>query len=69
MEDREMTILKAKISIANNYLDQVLQHRKKIDTYDIMKVVTSSMRPYVEIVSVDEARRDGTGIVRLRGVA
>ncbi len=69
MSDREMEGLRAKIACANKYLEQVLQHRKKIDSYDIMKVVTPSMRPYVEIVSVAEAQMDGTGIVRLRGVA
>ena len=69
MEDWEIAGLKAKVSCANGYLAQVLRHRGKIDAYDIMKVVTQKMRPFVEIVSAETAKHDGMGIIRIKGVA
>ena len=58
--------LKAKVRMANLYLEQVLKHRGKIDSYDIHKVVTWSMLPHVEIVGIEVANMDGLGYVRIR---
>lgn len=71
MDHNEYIGLKAKVRMANLYLEQVIKHRGKFDAYDIRKVVTGSMRPKVEIVSVDVANEDGLGYVRIRegGVA
>lgn len=69
MEDREFLALRAKVRMANDYLEQVLRYRGKIDAYDVMKVVTRKMREAVEIATVEQARLDGLGIVRIRGVA
>lgn len=66
MDHFDYVALKAKVKMANGYLDQVLKHRGKVDTYDVLKVVTSSMRPFVEIVDTEQAGRDGLGIVRIR---
>lgn len=66
MDHNEYIGLKAKVRMANLYLEQVLKHRGKIDSYDIHKVVTWSMIPHVEIVGVDVAAMDGLGYVRIR---
>ncbi len=70
MDTMEYIGLKAKVRVANNYLEQVLRHRGKFDSYDIHKVVTWRMMPHVEVVSVKQAAMDGLGFVRIReGVA
>ena len=66
MDHNEYIGLKAKVRMANLYLEQVLKHRGKIDSYDIHKVVTWSMIPHVEIVGVDVTAMDGLGYVRIR---
>lgn len=66
MDHFEYVGLQAKIRVANNYLEQVLTHRGKVDSYDICKVVSSAMRDKVEIVSAETAKLDGLGIVRMR---
>ncbi len=66
MDHNEYIGLKAKVRMANLYLEQVLKHRGKIDSYDIHKVVTWSMISHVEIVGVDVATMDGLGYVRIR---
>ena len=66
MDRMEYIGLKAKVRMANMYLEQVLKHRGKFDSYDIHKVVTWSMMPHVEIVGVDVAAMDGLGYVRIR---
>lgn len=70
MDHNEYIGLKAKVRMANLYLEQVLKHRGKIDSYDIHKVVSWAMLPHVEIVGVEQAAMDGMGYVRIReGVA
>lgn len=70
MDHMEYIGLKAKVRMANMYLEQVLKHRGKFDSYDIHKVVTRSMLPNVEVVGMDVANLDGLGYVRIReGVA
>lgn len=70
MDHMEYIGLKAKVRMANLYLEQVLRRRGKFDSYDIHKVVTWSMMPHVEIVDIDVANADGMGYVRIReGVA
>ena len=70
MSERELIGLRAKVKVANAYLDQVLKYRGKVDTYDVFKVVTWNMRPYVEVVTAEQAQTDGLGIVRIKeGVA
>lgn len=66
MDHFEFIGLRAKIRAANNYLDQVLIHRGKIDNYDICKVVTPAMREFVTIVEPEVAKLDGDGIIRLK---
>jgi len=66
MDHNEYIGLKAKVRLANIYLEQVLKRRGKFDSYDIHKVVTWSMMPHVEIVGVDVAAMDGLGYVRIR---
>ena len=66
MDHNEYIGLKAKVRLANMYLEQVLKHRGKFDSYDIHKVVTWSMMPHVEIVDIDVAAMDGLGYVRIR---
>ena len=51
MSEKDIMALKAKVDVANSYLEQVIQRRGKIDNYDVYKVVTRSMRPYVDIVT------------------
>lgn len=58
--------LKTKVRTANSYLEQVLKHRGKFDAYDVRKVVTPSMLPYVEVVDAEQASMDGLGYVRIR---
>lgn len=65
MEEKERLI--AKVKVANDYLRDVMKYRGKIYSTDIYRVVTRAMRPFVEIVSMETAERDGTGMVRLRG--
>ena len=70
MDTRDYIGLKAKVRVANCYLESVLKHKGKFDNYDIHKVVTWSMIPHVEVVSVEKAAEDGLGLVRIReGVA
>lgn len=70
MDTFEYIGLKAKVKVANNYLESVLKYRGKVDGYDIRKVVTWSMLPLVDVVDVETALNDGLGIVRIReGVA
>ena len=66
MEQHDYNALRAKVRVANDYIEQVLKHRGKYDLYDILKVVTPSMRPKVEIVTPEQASADGLGIVRIR---
>lgn len=66
MNHNEYIGLKAKVRMANLYLEQVLKHRGKFDSYDIHKVVTWKMLPHVEIVDVEQAAMDGLGYVRIR---
>lgn len=66
MDHNEYIGLKAKVRMANMYLEQVLRHRGKFDSYDIHKVVTWNMMPHVEIVGIDVATMDGLGFVRIR---
>lgn len=40
MDHSEYIGLKAKVRMANLYLEQVLKHRGKFDSYDVHKVVT-----------------------------
>jgi hypothetical protein len=65
MDRNAFMALRAKIALANGYLEQVMKHRK-IDNYDIRKVVTQKMREFVEVVSMEQAQMDGLGIVRLK---
>ena len=70
MDHRDYIGLKAKVKMANSYLEQVLKHRGKVDSYDVYKVVTWSMRPFVEVVTLEQANSDGLGFVRIReGIA
>lgn len=66
MDHNEYIGLKAKVNVANRYLEQVLSVRGKIDSYDIYKVVTPRMRGLVEIVSPDQAAIDGLGFIRIK---
>lgn len=65
MNHNDFVALRAKVALANGYLDQVMKHRK-IDDYDIRKVVTKKMREFVDVVSMEQAQTDGLGIVRLK---
>ena len=66
MDHNEFVALRAKVKVANNYLEQAAKFRGKIDLYDILKVVTPKMRENVTIVSPEEAAIDGLGIVRIK---
>ena len=66
MDHSEYIGLKAKVRMANLYLEQVLRHRGKFDSYDVHKVVTWSMLPHVEVVGVEVSSMDGLGYVRIR---
>lgn len=66
MDHAEYIGLKSKVHMANLYLEQVLRHRGKFDSYDIHKVVTLSMIPHVEVVGMEQATMDGLGYVRIR---
>lgn len=66
MDQRDFIALKAKVRMANAYLEQAVKIRGKIDLYDILKVVTPAMRDKVEIVSLEQSNQDGLGIVRIR---
>jgi hypothetical protein len=65
MDRNDFAALRGKVALANGYLEQVMRHRK-IDNYDIRKVVTQKMRQFVEVVSMEQAQMDGLGIVRLK---
>lgn len=65
MDHNDFIALRGKVALANGYLEQVMRHRK-IDNYDIRKVVTTKMREFVEVVSMEQAQMDGLGIVRLK---
>ncbi len=65
MNHNDFVALRAKVALANGYLEQVMKHRK-IDNYDIRKVVKEGMREFVEIVSMEQAQMDGFGIVRIK---
>lgn len=65
MDHNDFVALRGKVALANGYLEQVMRHRK-IDNYDIRKVVTKKMRQFVEVVSMEQAQMDGLGIVRLK---
>lgn len=66
MDHFEFIGLRAKINCANRYLEQVLTQRGKVDSYDVYKVVTRAMREHVVIVSAEQAKLDGLGIVRMK---
>lgn len=66
MSNLELVALKAKVRVANHYLEEVIKHRGKFDLYDVFKVVTIAMRPFVETVSIEQAREDGLGYVRIK---
>lgn len=66
MSNNDYIALRAKVSVANHYLEQVIKSRGKFDSYDVGKVVTRRMRPFVEVVSLDQANEDGLGIVRIK---
>lgn len=66
MDHNDFVALRAKVKIANNYLDQVMTHRGKIDTYDILKVLPSGMREHVTIVTPEIAKQDGLGYIRIK---
>lgn len=65
MDHNDFNALRGKVALANGYLEQVMRHRK-IDNYDIRKVVTKKMREFVEVVTMEQAQMDGLGIVRLK---
>lgn len=65
MDHNDFVALRGKVALANGYLEQVMRHRK-IDNYDIRKVVTKKMREFVEVVTMEQAQMDGLGIVRLK---
>lgn len=65
MDHNEFVALRAKIALANGYLEQIMK-RRKIDNYDIRKVVTQKMLENVEIVPMEQAQMDGLGIVRMK---
>jgi hypothetical protein len=65
MDHNDFVALRGKVALANGYLEQVMRHRK-IDNYDIRKVVTTRMREFVEVVTMEQAQMDGLGIVRLK---
>ena len=65
MDHNDFIALRGKVALANGYLEQVMRHRK-IDNYDIRKVVTTRMREFVEVVTMEQAQMDGLGIVRLK---
>lgn len=65
MDHNAFIALRGKVALANGYLEQVMKHRK-IDNYDIRKVVTQKMREFVEVVTMEQAQMDGLGIVRLK---
>ena len=65
MDHNDFIALRGKVALANGYLERVMRHRK-IDNYDIRKVVTSKMREFVEVVTMEQAQMDGLGIVRLK---
>ena len=65
MDHNDFVALRRKVALANEYLEQVMRHRK-IDNYDIRKVVTQKMREFVEVVTMEQAQMDGLGIVRLK---
>lgn len=68
MDRNEYMGLIAKVKMANSYLEQVMKYRGKFDNYDIKKVVTWNMLPFVEVVSIDQANDDGLGYVRIKNV-
>ena len=51
MTEKDISALKAKVAVANGYLEQVMKNRGKIDNYDVYKVVSRSMRPFVDVVT------------------
>ena len=61
MSDWELTALRAKVRVANIYLNQAFKSRGKVDRYDIIKVVTQSMRPNVEIANLAYINEFGKG--------
>lgn len=65
MDHNSFVALRAKVALANGYLEQVMRHRK-IDNYDIRKVVKEGIREFVEVVSMEQAQMDGLGIVRIK---
>jgi hypothetical protein len=65
MDHNDFIALREKVVLANGYLEQVMKHRK-IDNYDIRKVVKEGMREFVEVVTMEQAQIDGLGIVRIK---
>lgn len=70
MSETELIRLNAKIYVANCYIDKVAKIRGKVDAYDIHKVVTPMMRPYVTIATKEQVEEDGLPYIRIKeGVA
>ena len=61
MSDWEFNALRAKIKVANFYLNQAFKSRGKVDNYDVYKVITPSMRNYVEIGDLTYINQFGKG--------
>ena len=53
MSEWELTALRAKIRVANNYLNQAFKSRGKVDLYDIHKVISRETRKLVDICDLN----------------
>ena len=73
--DKNMIGLKAKVSVANAYLNRLLNENGKVNDDDIRSVVTWNMRPLVEIDIPTEGIVDRLDVgfyhefVKIKGVA
>ena len=56
MRENEMIALRAKVKVANTYLNECLKIRGKINNSDIYRVVRPGMRDHVKMLTVPEIR-------------
>lgn len=61
MSDWEFNALRAKVKVANVYLNNAFKSRGKVDNYDVYKVVTRSMRDKVVISDLTYINQFGKG--------
>ena len=69
MTDFEMVGLRAKVKVANAYLNNLHKDGIEIKSTDILRVVTRDMRKHVTILEPEVAITNGVDIVRIRSVA